>query len=59
MRNREKNIEDMISFSLTEILKRSTILDKKDQIAIFQEFKEWIYGETNGEDIWISDNPIK
>ena len=58
MRNR-KNIEDLITSSLTEILKRSLTLDRKDQIAITQEFKEWINGETHGEDIWVLDNPIK
>ena len=52
-------IEDLISSSLTTILKRSLILDRKDQIAIHQEFKEWIYGGTNEEDIWVIDRPIK
>tara|TARA_B100000700_G_C14563894_1_gene632387 strand:+ start:392 stop:496 length:105 start_codon:yes stop_codon:yes gene_type:complete len=33
MRNR-KNIEDLIAKSLTEILKRSLILERQDQIAI-------------------------
>ena len=46
-------IEDLISSSLTEILKRSLTLNRKDQIAIHQEFKEWIHGETNEEEIWI------
>ena len=59
MRNREKDIEDMISASITEILKRSLTLDRKDQIAISQEFKEWIYGEIEDEDIWVLDNKIK
>ena len=45
MRNR-KNIEDLITHSLTEILKRSLTLKRKDQIAISQEFKEWIHGVT-------------
>ena len=58
MRNR-KNIEDLITSSLTEILKRSLTLERKDKIAISQEFKEWIYGETNEEDIWVMDRLIK
>ena len=58
MRNR-KNIEDLITSSLTEILTRSLTLEKKDQIAISQEFKEWIHGITNDEDIWVVNNPIK
>tara|TARA_Y100001968_G_C18757502_1_gene436233 strand:- start:196 stop:375 length:180 start_codon:yes stop_codon:yes gene_type:complete len=59
MNNREKNIEDMISSSLSQILKRSLKLDRKDQIAISQEFKEWINGENHEEDIWVLDNRIK
>ena len=58
MRNR-KNIEDLISFSLEEILTRSLTLEKKEQIAISQEFKEWIYGVTKEDDIWVINNPIK
>ena len=58
MRNR-KNIEDLITRSLTEILKRSLTLEKKDQIAISQEFREWIHGITKEEDIWVVNNPTK
>ena len=58
MRKKEL-IEDLISSSLTEILERSMTLDRKDQIAIYQEFKEWIHGDTKEEDIWVIDRPIK
>ena len=58
MRNR-KNIEDLITSSLTEILKRSLTLERKDQIAISQEFKEWIHGVSKEEDIWVINYPIK
>ncbi len=58
MRKKE-HIEDLISTSLTEILERSMTLDKRDQIAIYQEFKEWIHGDTKEEDIWVIDRPIK
>ena len=58
MRNR-KNIEDLITESLTLILERSLTLDRKDQIAISQEFKEWIHGVTKEEDIWVVNRPIK
>ncbi len=58
MRNR-KSIEKLITSSLTEILKRSLTLERKDQIAISQEFKEWIHGESKEEDIWFIDQPIK
>ena len=59
MRKKEKNIENIISTSLTKILKRSLTLDRRDQIAISQEFKEWIHGKTNEEDIWFLDNSIR
>ena len=58
MRNR-KNIEDLITKSLTEILERSLTLDRKDQNAISQEFKEWLTGVTKEEDIWVVNHPIK
>ena len=58
MRKKE-HIEDLISFSLSEILERSMTLDRKDQIAIYQEFKEWIHGDIKDEDIWVIDRPIK
>tara|TARA_Y100001968_G_scaffold302026_1_gene314893 strand:- start:218 stop:394 length:177 start_codon:yes stop_codon:yes gene_type:complete len=56
MRNR-KNIEDLISDSLTGILKRAVTLDREDQIAISQEFKEWLNGVTKDEDIWVINHP--
>ena len=58
MRNR-KNIEDLITTSLTGILTRSLTLEKKDQIAISQEFKEWIHGVAKEEDIWVINHPNK
>ena len=58
MRNRQ-NIEDLISDSLTVILKRSLTLESKDQIAISQEFKEWLNGVTKDEEIWVINHPIK
>ena len=58
MRKKE-HIEDLISTSLTKILERSMTLDRKDQIAIYQEFKEWIHSDTKEEDIWVIDRPIK
>ena len=58
MQNR-KSIENLITESLAEILKRSLTLDRKDQIAISQEFKEWMNGVTKEEDIWVINYPIK
>ena len=56
---KKDHIEDLISSSLSKILERSMTLDRKDQIAIYQEFKEWIHGDTKEEDIWVIDRPIK
>ena len=56
---KKEHFEDLISSSLTEILERSMTLDGKDQIAICQEFKEWIHGDTKEEDIWVIDRPIQ
>ena len=58
MRKKE-HIEDLISSSLTKILERSMTLDRKDQVTIYQEVKEWIDGDTKEEDIWVIDRPIK
>ena len=58
MRKKE-HIENLISSSLTKILEKSMTLDRNDQIAIYQEFKEWIHGDSNEEDIWVIDRPIK
>jgi len=58
MRDR-KNIEDLITESLTGILKRSLTLERKDQIAISQEFREWLNGVTKEEDIWVINHQIK
>ena len=58
MRKKE-HIEDLISSSLTKILERSMTLERKDQVAIYQEFKERIHGDTKEEDIWVIDRPIQ
>ena len=58
MRNR-KNIEDLITSSLTEILTRSLTLERKDKIEISQEFKEWIYVENKYEDGRVINHQIK
>tara|TARA_Y100001968_G_C19087656_1_gene586097 strand:+ start:383 stop:559 length:177 start_codon:yes stop_codon:yes gene_type:complete len=58
MRKKE-HIEDLISSTLIEILERSMSLDRKDQIAIYEEFKEWIHGDAKEQDIWVIDRLIK
>ena len=40
MRKKE-HIEDLINSSLTGILERSSTLEKKYQIAIYQELSKW------------------
>ena len=58
MKNRE-NIEDFITKTLSDILERALALERKDQIAIFQEYKEWLNGVAKEEDIWVINHPIK
>ena len=38
----KKNIEDLLVKGLTDILKRTLEVNSKDQLAIAQEYKEWI-----------------
>ena len=54
----EVNIEEIIASSLTEILQRSSTLKRQDQIAIFQEFKEWIDGVPKEKEIWVLNHPV-
>ncbi len=54
----KKDFEDLITRSLTSVLKRSLSLEREDQIAVSQEFKEWINGVAKEEDIWIVNNQI-
>ena len=54
----EVNIEEVIASSLTEILQRSSTLNRQDQIAIFQEFKEWIDGGPREEEMWVINHPV-
>tara|TARA_Y100001968_G_C18931944_1_gene514651 strand:- start:126 stop:398 length:273 start_codon:yes stop_codon:yes gene_type:complete len=54
-----ESIEDLITYSLTEILTRSLTLDRKSQIGIPQEFKEWLNGENQSEDILVLKKRIK
>ncbi len=55
---KNEHIYDLISSSLTEVLERSVTLNRGDKLAIYQEFKEWIHGDTKEEDIWVIDRPI-
>ena len=48
-----RNIEDLIVKSLSEILERSLTMQKKDQILISQDFKEWLSGLTKDEYVWV------
>jgi len=38
----KKNIEDLLVKGLTDILKRTLEVNTEDQLAIAQEYKEWI-----------------
>ena len=42
MRDESKNIEDILVIGLSHILKRTVEVSSGDQLAIAQEYKEWI-----------------
>ena len=42
MSKNQKRIEDILVQGLTHILRRSTEVDSGDQLAIAQEYREWI-----------------
>ena len=53
------NVEELIAESMTLLLIRAQKLPKRERLAISQEFREWIYGETIEEDVLVIDNLIK
>ena len=42
MKNNKKDLEDILVKGLTYILKRTIEVNSGDQLAIAQEYKEWI-----------------
>ena len=42
MPEKEKHIEDLLVKGLSHILKRTVEVSPRDQLAIAQEYKEWI-----------------
>ena len=42
MQKNNKSIEDILVRGLSEMLKRTVEVSPKDQLAIAQEYKEWI-----------------
>tara|TARA_Y100001968_G_scaffold1685_1_gene1452 strand:+ start:6919 stop:7113 length:195 start_codon:yes stop_codon:yes gene_type:complete len=42
MREEKNNIEDILVIGLSHILKRTIEVAPRDQLAIAQEYKEWI-----------------
>ena len=42
MSNDKRNLEDILVQGLSHILRRSTEVNQGDQLAIAQEYKEWI-----------------
>ena len=42
MKNNKKDLEDILVKGLTHILKRTIEVNSGDQLAIAQEYKEWI-----------------
>ena len=48
-------IEKSIEESLCNVLKRASLINGKDQLALAQEYKEWIEGPPFEEEILIID----
>ena len=42
MQEEQKSIEDILVKELSHILKRTVVVNPGDQLAIAQEYKEWI-----------------
>ena len=42
MQENQKSIEDILIKGLSHILKRTVVVSQADQLAIAQEYKEWI-----------------
>ena len=42
MSKNQKKIEDILVVGLSHILKRTTVVNAGDRLAIAQEYKEWI-----------------
>ena len=42
MSKNQKSLEDILIRGLSEVLKRTVEVNSKDQLAIAQEYKEWI-----------------
>tara|TARA_Y100001968_G_C19298302_1_gene687731 strand:+ start:270 stop:464 length:195 start_codon:yes stop_codon:yes gene_type:complete len=42
MQEKSKNIEDLLIKGLADILKRTVEVSPRDQLALAQEYKEWI-----------------
>lgn len=53
------NVEELIADSMTLLLIRAQKLPKMERLAIAQEFREWLNGNCNVEDILILDTRIK
>ena len=49
----------LIRISSSIIIALGLTLERGDQIAISQEFKEWLNGVNREDDIWVINNPIK
>ena len=48
-------IEEVLNDVLVNILKRANQVKGKDQLAIAQEFREWIEGNDSEEEIYVID----
>ena len=52
-------VEELIADSMTLLLIRAQKLPKRERLAIAQEFREWLNGSCEVEDLLILDARIK
>ena len=50
--SKNSDLEDIIAESMTLLMDRSNQLHRKDQLAIAQEFREWLTEGFTIEDLW-------
>ena len=46
-----QDIEELIADSMTDLMTRAERLDEFDQLAISEEFREWLYEGVRIEDV--------
>ncbi len=53
---RASNAETSIEFAIDNFLQRIYLLDEKDQEALIDEYKEWIFNSNEDIDVLVMDH---